>query len=120
MSAARHRASPAGENGSSSVLAASARSAQTAKASPSGLRMETHPVGGTGTYTALRLTHGEDSPEIWYFDIRQGPSRLHMSYGDYLDVMLRTRGLYYWQYLFAEPDMPPGGSTSLPGRTTTP
>ncbi|MFD4766142.1 hypothetical protein [Streptomyces niveus] len=65
---------------------------------------ETHPVGGTGTYSALRFTHNQDSPEIWYFDIRQGPTRLHISYSDYLDVMLRTRGLYNWQYLFAEPD----------------
>ncbi|WP_406495913.1 hypothetical protein OG936_18010 [Streptomyces sp. NBC_00846] len=65
---------------------------------------ETHPVGGTGTYSALRFTHNQDSPEIWYFDIRQGPTRLHISYSDYLDVMLRTRGLYDWQYLFAEPD----------------
>ncbi|RKS05982.1 hypothetical protein DFP74_1601 [Nocardiopsis sp. Huas11] len=65
---------------------------------------ETHPVGGTGTYSALRLTRNRDSPEIWYFDIRQGPTRLHIGYGDYLDVMLRTMGLYDWQYLFAEPD----------------
>ncbi|GLW13225.1 hypothetical protein Misp01_83530 [Microtetraspora sp. NBRC 13810] len=65
---------------------------------------ETHPVGGTGTYSALRLTRNQDSPEIWYFDIRQGPTRLHISYGDYLDVMLRTKGLYGWQYLFAKPD----------------
>ncbi|WP_173092757.1 hypothetical protein [Actinomadura verrucosospora] len=65
---------------------------------------ETHPVGGTGTYSALRLTRNQDSPEIWYFDIRQGPTRLRIGYGDYLDVMLRTRGLYHWQYLFAEPD----------------
>lgn len=65
---------------------------------------ETHPVGGTGTYSALRFTHNQDSPEIWYVDLRQGPTRLHISYSDYLDVMLRTRGLYNWQYLFAEPD----------------
>ncbi|MFF9074874.1 hypothetical protein ACF1A9_21580 [Streptomyces sp. NPDC014872] len=64
---------------------------------------ETHPVGGTGTYSALRLTPNQE-PELWYFDLRQGPSRLHISYGDYLDVMLLTKGLYDWQYLFAEPD----------------
>ncbi|MER5982834.1 hypothetical protein [Streptomyces sp. NPDC001787] len=76
---------------------------------------ETHPVGGTGTYSALRLTHNEVSPEIWYFDLRQGPSRLHISYSDYLDVMLRTKGLYDWQYLFAEPDKDNYGmSVSLP------
>ncbi|OKI32681.1 hypothetical protein A6A29_19540 [Streptomyces sp. TSRI0281] len=76
---------------------------------------ETHPVGGTGTYSALRLTHNEDSPEIWYFDIRQGPSRLHINYSDYLDVMLLTRGLYDWQYLFAKPDKDNYGmSVSLP------
>ncbi|MFJ5047949.1 hypothetical protein [Streptomyces sp. NPDC088719] len=65
---------------------------------------ETHPVGGTGTYSALRLIPDQNSPEIWYFDLRQGPTRLHISYGDYLDAMLRTKGLYDWQYLYAEPD----------------
>ncbi|WP_326673980.1 hypothetical protein [Streptomyces sp. NBC_01257] len=65
---------------------------------------ETHPTGGTGTYSALRLTHNQDSPEIWYFDIRQGPTRLDISYSEYLDVMLHTKGLYNWQYLFATPD----------------
>ncbi|MEU8544805.1 hypothetical protein AB0C52_33210 [Streptomyces sp. NPDC048717] len=65
---------------------------------------ETHPVGGTGTYVALRLTPGQDSPELWYFDLRQGPTRLGLGYGDYLDVMVRTKGLYDWPYLFADPD----------------
>ncbi|MEU5283107.1 hypothetical protein AB0G97_03660 [Streptomyces sp. NPDC020755] len=65
---------------------------------------ETHPVGGTGTYSALRLTASQNSPEVWYFDLRQGPTRLHISYGDYLDATLRTKGLYDWQYLYAEPD----------------
>ncbi|MFI9627314.1 hypothetical protein [Streptomyces sp. NPDC052042] len=65
---------------------------------------ETHPIGGTGTYTALRLTENQESPELWYFDLRQDPTRLHLGYGDYLDVMLRTKGLYDWQYLFVEPD----------------
>ncbi|MEV8333875.1 hypothetical protein [Streptomyces niveus] len=65
---------------------------------------QTHPVGGTGTYSALRLTEDGQEPELWYFDIRQGPTRLHISYGDYLDTMLLTKGLYNWQYLFAEPD----------------
>ncbi|ALC28664.1 hypothetical protein ABE83_17355 [Streptomyces sp. CFMR 7] len=65
---------------------------------------ETHPVGGTGTYTGLKLTADHGSPEIWYFDLRQGPTRLHISYGDYLDVTLLAKGLYDWQYLYAEPD----------------
>jgi hypothetical protein len=65
---------------------------------------ETHPVGGTGTYTALRLSPDQRSSEVWYFDLRQGPTRLHLTYGEYLDTMLRTKGLYDWQYLFADPD----------------
>lgn len=65
---------------------------------------DTQPIGGTGTCTAFRLTDGPTSPEIWYFDMTQGSVRLHTTYGDYLDTLLRTRGLYYWQYLFAEPD----------------
>jgi hypothetical protein len=62
------------------------------------------PVGGTGTYSALRLTGAADSSELWYFDLRQGPTRLEINYGDYLEALLRTKGLYYWQYLYAQPD----------------
>ncbi|MFF3852933.1 hypothetical protein [Micromonospora sp. NPDC002575] len=76
---------------------------------------DTQPTGGTGTCGALRLTEGPASPEIWYFDMTQGVVRLHISYSDYLDILLRTRGLYYWQYLFAEPSQAAEGmSVALP------
>ncbi|WP_328897857.1 hypothetical protein [Streptomyces sp. NBC_00236] len=76
---------------------------------------ETHPVGGTGTYTAMRLTPDQAPPELWYFDLRQGPTRLDLGYGDYLDTLLRTKGLYDWPYLFADPDPNNYGmSVSLP------
>ncbi|MFD4370524.1 hypothetical protein [Streptomyces sp. NPDC058486] len=70
-----------------------------------GLRIfETHPIGGTGTYTAMRLVPDQAPPELWYVDLRQGPTRLHLDYGEYLDTMLRAKGLYDWQYLFSDPD----------------
>ncbi|MGW1124710.1 hypothetical protein [Streptomyces sp. NPDC002526] len=65
---------------------------------------ETHPVGGTGTYSALRFTKSKNSPEVWYCDLRQGATLLDISYSSYLDNMLLTKGLYDWQYLFASPD----------------
>lgn len=76
---------------------------------------DTQPTGGTGTCAALRLTGSSESAEVWYFEMTQGSMMLDIRYGDYLDVLLRTRGLYYWQYLFAEPgSAEPGMSTVLP------
>lgn len=64
---------------------------------------ESQPFGGVGTMTALRLAGENVSPEIWYFDMTCGLMRLYLDYGEYLELLLRTKGLYYWQYLFTDP-----------------
>jgi hypothetical protein len=65
---------------------------------------DNQPSGGTGTAAALRLGGPGEPPEIWYVDMTQGAMRLDLHYGAYLDTLLRVRGLYYWQYLFADLD----------------
>jgi hypothetical protein len=62
---------------------------------------DSQPHGGTGTSTALCLVADAEPAEIWYYHMVQGFMRLDLDYGSYLDLLLRTKGLYYWQYLFA-------------------
>ncbi|WP_103352417.1 hypothetical protein [Amycolatopsis sp. CA-128772] len=65
---------------------------------------DTQPTGGTGSCAALRLTGNATTAEIWYFTLTHGIMRLDLGYGEYLDLLLRVRGLHSWQYLFAELD----------------
>lgn len=61
--------------------------------------------GGVGTFSALRLQDGVEDPEVWYFNVTYGSLRLDIGYEGYMNQLLLTRGIYYWQYLFA--DVPP-------------
>lgn len=61
--------------------------------------------GGVGTFSALRLQDGVENPEVWYFNTTYGSLKLDLDYAEYMDRLLITRGIYYWQYLFA--DVPP-------------
>lgn len=64
------------------------------------------PDGGTGTRSAFRLAEDTDPTEVWFYDAFRGSRgflKLDVDYGDYLDKLLLTRGIYYWQYLFADP-----------------
>ncbi|WP_159030068.1 hypothetical protein [Kitasatospora albolonga] len=75
----------------------------------------THPVGGTGTYSALRLTSNEDSEHPEHpgdFRGLDGDLVLRPQAGaysaphqlrEYLDVTLLAKGLHDWQYLYAAP-----------------
>ncbi|MEV4995699.1 hypothetical protein ACFVTT_20585 [Streptomyces niveus] len=61
--------------------------------------------GGVGTFSALRLQDSVENPEIWYFNVTYGSLKLDVDYAGYMNQLLLTRGIYYWQYLFA--DVPP-------------
>ncbi|MFF0062328.1 hypothetical protein ACFYRC_12365 [Streptomyces sp. NPDC005279] len=63
------------------------------------------PSTGTGRMAALRATPGSTNPEIWYFDMRRGATRMDIGYGSYLDNLLVTKGTIGWQYLFCEVDL---------------
>ncbi|GHO47905.1 hypothetical protein [Ktedonospora formicarum] len=67
---------------------------------------DSQPHGGTGTFAAIRIPSASReplNPEVWYFDITNGSTKLDIDYCDYLHMLLLTRGCYYWQYLFADP-----------------
>ncbi|MET7788388.1 hypothetical protein ABZS93_17510 [Streptomyces sp900116325] len=63
------------------------------------------PSTGTGRMAALRATPGSVDPEIWYFDMRRGVTRMEIGYGPYLDNLLVTKGTIGWQYLYCEVDL---------------
>jgi hypothetical protein len=64
---------------------------------------------GDGAITGFRAEDGivldkSGHPEIWYSVNTSGTLvRLDLSYPEYLETLLLTRGLHGWQYLFADP-----------------
>ncbi|WP_405608347.1 hypothetical protein [Streptomyces sp. NBC_01508] len=69
----------------------------------SGLRLlDDQPEGGAGSFAALRIQPGRSFPEVWYFTVAHGFQELDIGYADYLDLLLTTKGVYDWQYLFAD------------------
>ncbi|WDG29944.1 hypothetical protein N7925_17115 [Streptomyces sp. CA-278952] len=58
--------------------------------------------GGVGTFSALRLQDGVENPKIWYFNITYGSIEMEIDYEGYMNQLLLTRGVYYWQYLFTD------------------
>ncbi|MFE6767750.1 hypothetical protein [Streptomyces griseus] len=82
---------------------ASSRSSEKEAALYSDFRIfDSQPRGGVGTFAALRLRDGTDEPEIWYFHMNHGSTRMEIDYQEYLNNLLLTRGAYYWQYLFTD------------------
>jgi hypothetical protein len=68
------------------------------------------PRSGAGFQTYLRMQADVDELELWYSDIADieqppyppGFIKLDISYCEYLDALLLTKGTYGWQYLFAD------------------
>ncbi|WP_159030036.1 hypothetical protein [Kitasatospora albolonga] len=67
---------------------------------------------GDGAIAGFRAEDGvvldmSGHPEIWYSVNTSGTVvRLGLSYPEYLETLLLTRGLHGWQYLFADPHDP--------------
>ncbi|WP_129843448.1 hypothetical protein [Streptomyces sp. RFCAC02] len=67
---------------------------------------------GNGAIAGFRaedgvVLDGSGQPEIWYSVSTSGTLvRLGLSYPEYLEALLLTRGLHGWQYLFADPHDP--------------
>lgn len=67
--------------------------------------VDDQPLGGNGTFAALRLVDGRLEPEVWFYDLKLGLHAMVLDYCAYLDALLHTKGFYGWQYLFAEVDL---------------
>ncbi|QIP88024.1 hypothetical protein GLX30_32915 [Streptomyces sp. Tu 2975] len=72
--------------------------------------VDSTPVAATGQFTAVRVQPGVAPLELWYYDMDlntvEGRDRqyvrLELTYPDYLDALLLTKGTFGWQYLFAD------------------
>jgi len=75
------------------------------------LRMIDHtPYAGAGMMVYLRIRPGSGEFELWYMDVDligsvqypRGYARMDLSYCDYLDALLITKGTFGWQYLYTD------------------
>lgn len=64
--------------------------------------IDNSPHGGSGDVAGLHMNKNSE-PEVWFYDA--GLHRIHrldISYAEYLDTVLLTKGTTGWQYLFAD------------------
>ncbi|MET9561878.1 hypothetical protein [Streptomyces tauricus] len=72
--------------------------------------MDQTPRSGAGKLTYLRLKPGAGPLEIWYSDLADigtppyppGFVKMGITYAEYLDALLLTKGTYGWQYLYTD------------------
>lgn len=62
-------------------------------------------ASGTGSLAAMRLQDGVADPEIWFLDGDRTYVKLDLGYCEYLDGLLVSKGVYGWQYLFADVEL---------------
>lgn len=74
------------------------------------LCFDSTPNSGTGRMSFLRMQAGVGPFEIWYEDMADiggdpyppGYVKLDLSYSEYIDALVLTKGTFCWQYLYAE------------------
>lgn len=62
-------------------------------------------LGGNRSLVTVHLQEGTTDPEIWFLDRYRPYVRLELDYCEYLDNLLISKGVYGWQYLFADVDL---------------
>ncbi|KJS61922.1 hypothetical protein [Streptomyces rubellomurinus] len=60
------------------------------------------PDSGETAFAAVRLVGGAIAPRTWVFWFPHGAFELELDYPGYLEALLLTRGLYGWQFLYAD------------------
>ncbi|SED48094.1 hypothetical protein [Streptomyces melanosporofaciens] len=83
--------------------------------------MDQTPRSGAGMLTYLRLKPGTSPLEIWYSDIAAigappypgGFIQMDITYSEYLDALLLTKGTYGWQYLYTDISLADGFSDTV-------
>ncbi|MFE7317342.1 hypothetical protein ACFU7T_30215 [Streptomyces sp. NPDC057555] len=75
------------------------------------LRVIDHtPISGSGKLTYIRMSPEVSPLEIWYSAIADigaepyppGYLRMNITYREYLDALILTKGTYGWQYLYSD------------------
>ena len=60
------------------------------------------PEGGIVSFAAVRLADDTIAPQTWVYWFPHGAFALDLDYREYLEALLLTRGLYGWQFLYAD------------------
>jgi hypothetical protein len=72
--------------------------------------VDSTPVAATGQFTAVRVQPAVDPLEVWYYDMNLNTVegcdrqyvRMDLTYPEYLDALLLTKGTFGWQYLYTD------------------
>lgn len=73
-----------------------------------------HPYMGDGTMGVFKLEPGVASPEIWFYNVSNKSYKMDLTYNEYVECLIDTRGFFGWQYLFCDIDIRKH-YTDLPG-----
>ncbi|MHC3474716.1 hypothetical protein ACYF6T_39320 [Streptomyces sp. 7R007] len=81
---------------------------------------DTTPRSGAGMMSFIRMQPGTSPLEIWYQDIADigedpypsGFLKMDITYCQYLDALLLTKGTYGWQYLYTDISLRGSGNQS--------
>jgi hypothetical protein len=56
----------------------------------------------SGDMAAVKVIKKEVEPAVYWIPVAEQPIKMSISYPEYMEHALKTRGLYYWQYLFTD------------------
>jgi hypothetical protein len=55
----------------------------------------------SGDMAAVKVDNGQIKPNVYWVPAAEEPIKLSISYPEYMEHILKTRGLHYWEYLFS-------------------
>ncbi len=56
----------------------------------------------SGDMAAVKVNDGQVAPNVYWVPAAEEPIQLSISYPEYMEHILKTRGLHFWEYLFSD------------------
>lgn len=56
----------------------------------------------SGDMAAVKVNNGQIEPNVYWVPAAEEPIKLSISYPEYMEHILKTRGLHFWEYLFSD------------------
>lgn len=56
----------------------------------------------SGDMAAVKVNDGQVEPNVYWVPAAEEPIKLSISYPEYMEHILKTRGLHFWEYLFSD------------------
>lgn len=57
---------------------------------------------GSGDMAAIKIVNRQIEPKVYWVPAAEEPIELSISYPEYMEHILKVRGLHFWQFLFAD------------------